>query len=208
MKTFLRLLLVLALAAGIALLAWGNPAWAEGSPGQSFSAPDEGVQAFPERKDDDCNRHWGKNKEKDRYECKDKGSVKPPPKHIVIRATGQYSVGGFCTISIELYDTATTLKASLETYLPRAIPNGAQKVRQGCLLDYYRYNQRIEGLSPSTGSATICFAAPPNKQMTVFFYNLYAPKPTWVQLETTVQDGIACADANKSGIYVSTFQKH
>jgi hypothetical protein len=40
-------------------------------------------------------------------------------------------------------------------------------------------------------SATICFAATPKKKMVIYFHNLYAPPPTWVALETTVQNGIA-----------------
>jgi hypothetical protein len=208
MNTFIRLMLVLALAAGLFLLARESAAWAEGSPEQSLSAPEQGNQSFVDRKDDDCNRGWGKDKEKDKHKCKDKGSVKPPPKHVVIPVTGRYSVGGFCTLDIELNDPAIILNASIETPLPREIPNDAQKVRQGCLLEYYSADQRIDGLPAGAGSATICFAAMPNKQMTLYFYNLYAPNPTWVPLETSTQAGLVCAPGNETGLYVATFLKH
>ena len=57
------------------------------------------------------------------------------------------------------------------------------------------------------GTTIICFAATPNKQMTVYFLNAFASTPEWSPLKTTVEAGKACAVGNASGIYVATFQK-
>jgi hypothetical protein len=53
------------------------------------------------------------------------------------------------------------------------------------------------------GSWTICFAARPKKTMTIYYYpdNLETVGTTWIPLETTVENGIACAPANYSGVY-------
>ena len=135
-----------------------------------------------------------------------KGTVKTPPFDVVIPVTGDYSIGGFCTLSVALNDPALRLEGSLVTPLPGELPDSVQKIRQGCLLTYFRSNQRIDAL-PTGSSTTICFAATPNKEMTVYFYDLYALEPKWVPLETTVEAGIACAPANLSGVYVATFTK-
>jgi hypothetical protein len=137
----------------------------------------------------------------------DKGTVKPPPGTVLIPVTGDYSVGGFCVLSVGLDDPAITLDARLITPLPAGLPDTVQRVRQGCLLTYFHSGERIPALSPEGGSTTICFAAPPPKQATVYFQDTYAPSPEWVPLETTVRAGIACAAANASGTYVATFLK-
>jgi hypothetical protein len=137
----------------------------------------------------------------------DKGTVKPPPGTVLIPVTGDYSVGGFCVLSVGLDDPAIQLDARLITPLPAGLPDTVQRVRQGCLLTYFRSGERISVLPPEDGSTTICFAAPPPKQATVYFHDTYAPDPVWVPLETTVESGIACAPANASGTYVATFLK-
>jgi hypothetical protein len=137
----------------------------------------------------------------------DKGTVKPPPGNIIIRETGEYSVGGFCVLSVVLEDPAILLDARRITPLPAGLPDTVQKVRQGCLLTYFRSGERILALPPESGSATICFAALPKKQMAVYFHNTYDPDPEWVPLETTVESGTVCAPANASGTYVATFLK-
>ena len=219
MKRIFRIILMIIVLLGIVGLARNQVAWAANSSG----APDPASPQLVERSispahGDDCDKPWNKNKDKckdkdkDKHKCKnhkkDCGSVKPPPHQILIPVTGDYSVGGFCTISIALNDPAINLDAGLKTPLPRELPDKVQKVRQGCLLTYYNSDQRINELPADSGNTTICFAATPNKQMTVYFLNMYVAKPQWVPLETTVEAGKACATGNASGIYVATFQKH
>lgn len=202
MNTSVRLLLVLALLTGIAISAGEKTAGADRLPGLSLSAVDRQGRAFPDRKDDDCIKGRGKDKDK----CKEKGTVKPPAREIVITRSGKYSVAGFCMLSIELIDPNITLHARITTPLPGVLPKGVHRIRQGCLLTYYSSNRRIDALSPSSGNTTICFAATPKKEMTIYFYDIYAPNPAWVPVQTTLQDGTACAPGTGSGVYIGTFR--
>ena len=121
--------------------------------------------------------------------------------------TGATGFVGRHLLQLLLDDPAIQLDARLITPLPAGLPDTVQRVRQGCLLTYFRSGERIAALPPDSGSTTICFAAPPPKQATVYFQDTYAPDPVWVPLETTVESGIACAPANASGTYVATFLK-
>jgi hypothetical protein len=220
MKRILRIIILIVVLFGILGLARNQIAWAAHSPENAGGTAVQtiGGSVSPE-KGDNCDEPWNKNKDrckdkdkdKDKDKCKkhreDCGSVKPPPHEVVIPVTGEYSVGGFCTISLTLNDPNINLNASIKSPLPRELPDKVQKVRQGCLLTYYSSNHRLDELPSASGNATICFAASPNKQMTVYFYNLYAANPGWVALETKVEAGKACAQGNASGVYVATFQK-
>jgi hypothetical protein len=191
-------MIMFSLIVGIVFVARNQVAWANQSSDLSLSAREDGQAAVADKKDD-C-----KDKNKNKDKCK--GTVKPPPKDLFIPVTGEYSVGGFCTLSIVLNDPAITLDATIKTPLPSDLPDKVHKVRQGCLLTYYSSDLRIDELSSNSGSATVCFAATPQQQTVVYFHNTYSSNPTWVALETTVQNGIACAAAPKSGVYVATFQ--
>lgn len=134
------------------------------------------------------------------------GTIKPPPQSVVITTSGVYSVGGFCTVNIEILSNTLTAQASVIHPLPRPLPKEVYAVKQGCSLIYYDNQVPVEVLSEGMAKTTICFAALPNKKMVVYFYNSLAATPVWAMLETTVENGIACANANSSGIYVATFQ--
>ena len=201
MYKFIRVLIAISLVMGIVLLAQARVAWANHSVAPSLSAENHEMQSLVPAPGVDCN----KDKDKDKDKCK--GTVKPPSRDIIIPVTGSYSVGGFCTLSVEFSDPEITLDASIEDPLPGELPADVQKIRQGCLLTFYRSNQRLNELPPDLGNTTICFAGIPSKQMLVYFYDIYSPNPGWVALETTDQDGIVCALGNGSGVYVATFQQ-
>jgi len=202
MNKYTRVILFLVLLAGVTALAWNQVAWATPSADQSLSASQDEAPsvALPKKGDDPCILPNGKVKNK----CK--GTVKPPPSDVVVEASGHYSVGGFCPLDIELLDPQTSLHARLETPLPKNLPDGVHKVRQGCRLTYYSDGERVDTLSPAAGSAMICFAGIGKKEMTLHFYDIYSAAPVWVALETTNEDGIACAPGIGSGVYVATFQ--
>lgn len=198
MNKYIRLTIMIILVLGIVFVAQNQVAWANQSADPSLSIEEAHEPSVLPAAKDDCK---DKNKNKDKCD----GTVKPPPKSLFIPVTGEYSVGGFCTLSIVFNDPVITLDATIKTPLPRDLPDQVHKVRQGCLLTYYSSNQRLDELPSNSGSATICFAAIPQQQTVVYFHNTYAPNPTWVALETTVQNGVACAAAPKSGVYVATF---
>jgi hypothetical protein len=217
MKMTFRIILLIAVLFSIIGLAKHQLAWAANLSEKSSQATSPGIEksVWPD-KGDYCDQPRNKHKN----ECKDKrakdyckkhrkecASVKPPPQQILIPVTGEYSVGGFCTLSVTLNDLVIKLDAHIKTPLPADLPDKVHKVRQGCLLTYYSSNQRIDELSTNSGSTTICFAATPGKRMTLYFYSVYSSKPGWVLLETTTASGKACAPGNTSGLYVATFQQ-
>jgi hypothetical protein len=216
MSKAFRVIIMIVVLFGTVGLAWNQVAWAAtGSETTDQATLGQVQQSISPHEDEDCdepeNRDRPRCKEKERHKCKKNpkhcGSVKPPPHRIVIPVTGSYSVGGFCIISIALNDPEVSLIASLSTPLPGELPDRIQKVRQGCLLEYFHAEDRMNELPEDSGNTTICFAATPGKNSTVYFYNLYSPNPTWVALETTVVGGNVCASANESGVYVAAFEK-
>ena len=216
MKRIFRVFIMIAVVLGIVGLARNQVAWAATSPETAdqsvLGQVDESVS--PD-KDDDCDEPENKDRprcqDKDKDKCKKNpkhcGSVKPPPHRITIRASGNYSVGGFCTLSTAWTASDLLLDASIVSPLPRELPDRVQKVRQGCLLEYYSSDERIDEMPEASGTTTICFAATPGHPITIYFDNKYSAEPDWVALETTTNAGTACATANASGVYVATFQK-
>jgi len=156
-------------------------------------------------------------------DASEEGTVKPPPRAVVIAQSGSYSIGGFCTVTVEFLSEDVLAVVFIERPLPRPLPDGVHKVAQACRVTYYKSDVflyqlfpgiflqhmtpdvYLEQLPPEDGSATICFAAMPQKQMSVHFYNTYAAAPVWAPLLTTVGDEGACADGSRSGTYVATF---
>ena len=186
-----RFLIVIALLIGSLALAHNQVAWASKSSDQGLLVENNELQPAFADHDNDYNH----------------GSVKPPPKEIVITKSGTYSVGGFCTITITLTSPDVKAFVRVERLVPLRFPNSFQRIRQGCHVAYYKSGKRINELTPELGSSTICFAATPKKEMKLHFYNIYTHKPSWSALATTVNDGIACAAGNRSGTYVSTYKK-
>jgi hypothetical protein len=195
-------------------------------------APATGPQlSVAQGRDEDCGKYKGgrrdhcekekerqrereKDKEKEWEKCKERkkhddkcGTVKPPRRDLLIPVTGAYSIGGLCTLDVQLIATQISLNTDIQSPLPRDLPDEVQKVLQGCLLTYYRTGARLDQLSSSDGSALVCFAATPEKQMKVYFHDSYSPKPKWTALDTKVDSGIACAEANQSGVYAVTYAK-
>jgi hypothetical protein len=216
MSRAFRVIMMILVLFGTLGLARQQVAWAAISSETTDEATVSDVeQSISPHKDDDCdepeNRDRPRCKEKERDRCKKNpkhcGSVKPPPRIVVIPVTGEYSVGGFCTLSVALNDPDVTLNGSILTPLPGKLPDAIHKIRQGCLLEYFHDEERMNELPAESGNTTICFAATPGKDPTIYFYNMYSPEPQWVPLETTVVGGNACATANESGVYVAAFAK-
>jgi hypothetical protein len=76
------------------------------------------------------------------------------------------------------------------------------------LLRYFLDNNLQYELPSESGEVKVCFAVPPGKEVQIYFYDFYGPRfkggqgqPEWAPLETTIEDGIACAPATTSGSY-------
>jgi hypothetical protein len=139
-----------------------------------------------------------------------KGTVQTPPNEVTITSSGTYAVGGVCLLTAK-YDV-TGLADTVQVEYPtkhytadtQSVPfsdyvNGNLIHFPGCHVIHYK-NQQIQDQmnkgNPKDGTWQICFAAIPDKTMSIYYYNDNLDKTTapWVKLVTTTANGIACAD--------------
>jgi hypothetical protein len=137
------------------------------------------------------------------------GSVVPPPSDITVTESGTYAVGGICAIIIKynINGLSDNIHVQLPTVDTNTVPfpdNQGMLYLPGCHVLHYENSQIKPEMTPAQGSWKICFASRPSKIMTIFFYrdDLTNITPPWVALETTVENGLACAPlADYSGVY-------
>lgn len=141
------------------------------------------------------------------------GSVQPPASRISFAASGTYAVGGVCIIRAE-YKVAGLSNEVFVAYPAQdtesvpfpGVDEGDLLYFPGCHVVHYRDASLKEQMNTDEeeGSWEICFAARPGKEMTIYYYHddLDEATPPWIALETTTQDGLACATvANFTAIY-------
>jgi len=192
MNKYLRIIVVLALVLGIAILAKDNVAWAEPN-----TEADSSVLA-----QDDFS---------DLLAGPEPGSVKPPRPEIKLCEDGVYSVGGVATLRVSQLAPGYCVEASLhnKNFAVGRIPDGAGKtLAKVTFLRVFYQGKFVYEVPPEDGDIEICYAVPPGKQAEIYFYNHYGPRfgegtgqPAWEPLPTTVENGIACAPAQTSGAY-------
>lgn len=155
----------------------------------------------------------------------DGGSVVAPPAKALIEASGTYNVGGICSLIVlykEPYQTDDLHVADALRYDSDPVDDynyadhdtfpdpEALLFQPGCHVLHYRYSKVTHWEKDETlGEWKICFAAQPGYQMTIYNYlgDLAEQASSWVSLETTVEDGLACAPAFYTGVYVPTGKK-
>jgi hypothetical protein len=147
------------------------------------------------------------------------GSVLPPPSRVSFSASGEYAVGGVCIIKA-LYKV-TGLSNDVFVAYPEqdtltvpfpGVDQGDLLFFPGCHVVHFRdanlreqMNIKVENgevvvengepVKEEEGEWEICFAARPGKQMTIYYYqdDLDEVTPPWQPLETTTENGLACA---------------
>ena len=192
MGKYIRVLIVLAVVFGIALLARNKIAWAGPAAGieQAGLAQDQAVPPLDKP---------------------DPGSVKPPPAELVVCEDGVYSVGGVSTLEVQNLAPGYCLAAFLRNHafaLGR-IPDGAGEVLAHItFLRVFHHGRLVHDLPVEDGRVQICYAVPPGKSVQIYFFDFYGPRfgertgqPSWEPLDTTVENGTACAAAQTSGAY-------
>ncbi len=133
------------------------------------------------------------------------GTVKPPADKITITHPGIYAVGGICTLQTQYFvrglsDTVEVEYATdHETEDTKTVDSSEVKgvfYFPGCHVVHYLDNEIQDQMTPDQGHWKICFAAIPDKVMTIYYYldNMTEITPPWTALETTTKNGIACAD--------------
>jgi hypothetical protein len=193
MKNKIGLLIVCALILGTILLARNNTAWA-GTAGDAVSLESQ-AQIDP-------SAQLGNT---------EKGTVKPPPSETKFCESGLYSVGGVATFNVHSLAPGYCLEAFLhnKNFALGRIPEGAGSILANVtFLRVYYHGRFVYEVPSEDGDIEICFAVPPDKQAQIYFYNHYGPRfgkgngqPSWEPLQTTVEDGLACATAQTSGAY-------
>ena len=78
-------------------------------------------------------------------------------------------------------------------------PNETQRYLAGvCQLTFVKQGKGVTDITPDDAVVKVCFAAVPNTTDKIYVYDDHQ----WFALETTVENGLACAPATKTGKYV------
>ena len=143
-----------------------------------------------------------------------KGTVQPPPYFTQITQSGTKGIGGICSLEalykVDNLTDDTFVEFPVEENLIVNFPdNGDILFFPGCHVLHYEKSVVQKQMGNEKGTWTICFAAPPNKQMTIYYYESMVHiddheniTPPWEPLPTTVENGLACAPAEYTGVYV------
>jgi hypothetical protein len=133
------------------------------------------------------------------------GSVVAPPKKVTILTSGTYSVGGICTIEAlyKIKGLSDTVEVEFGndhlTEETLKVPSDVVKgvfYFPGCHVLHYLDAKIQDQMTSDQGDWRICFAAIPDKIMTIYYYqdDLTDILPPWKALDTTTENGKACAD--------------
>ena len=142
----------------------------------------------------------------------DPGTVKPPPPDINVCVPGSYSLTAISSVVVNALAPGYCLHAYLwrHGFAIGQIPGGAGRILADVTFVEFFNNGSFVYEAPSPdNSVQVCYAVPSGMQAQIYFFDHYGPKfghphsgqPGWVPLETTVQNGIACATAQTSGAY-------
>ncbi|HMB21840.1 MAG TPA: hypothetical protein VKP08_03360 [Anaerolineales bacterium] len=137
------------------------------------------------------------------------GSVVTPPSDVEISATGTYSAGGICSAIVKYYvpGLGDSLHVQFPTENTHIVPfpdNEDLLYLPGCHFLHYRDGKVKQSMTRDEGEWEICFAAIPSKETTIYYYrdDNTLVNPPWTALETTTEDGMACAPlADFSAVY-------
>jgi hypothetical protein len=129
------------------------------------------------------------------------GSVIPPPSKITIYNSGTYPVGGICLIKTEYY--ISNLMDTVEVQYPEEdtlkVPtDNVDGIIHypGCHVLHFKDLKIKDVMTRQEGKWQICFAAIPEKIMTIYYYmdNDTNITPPWMPLVSTTENGMVCAD--------------
>lgn len=142
------------------------------------------------------------------------GTVRPPSPSVLIPQTGEFAIGGVCTFIVEYYVSGLSnevyveenVEVSANVHFP---DNEGLLYLPGCHVLHYKRGSLVDDVTTDEGRWKICFAAIPDKQTTIYFYyadgDVSPVTSVWEPLETTIEDGMACAPlTNFTGVYAPT----
>ena len=180
MKKYIQLFVVFVLVLTVIGLAQNNSAWA-GKPSIEDS---------------------------DQAETQNLIKFDPKPPATEITETGIYNIGGICTIDVEYLENSGlsgVVDIDVPTDFSSAIPFGyiGDLYLPGCHIVHYKNDKVVREISTDDGSSQVCFAERPEVELTIYYYyeEPFTASQIWMELETTHEDGFACASAIYTGEY-------
>ena len=141
------------------------------------------------------------------------GTVRPPspPNTGRIRRSGTYNIGGVASFIVKYksprFSNVVHVERNVDVSANVPFPDDAGLLRlPGVHVFHYKSNKLIPDVTAADGSWKICFAAIPDKETTIYFYyangeTAGSVKSDWAPLETTIENGMACAPAYHTGVY-------
>jgi hypothetical protein len=139
------------------------------------------------------------------------GANSPLQTRIVITGSGDYNVGGICTLTIEFKGTSVLqVKADAEIPLEESMkvpyPGEGELFRPGCHVVHVKGDKVVEEFDSADGTAKICFGASPEMQMKIYYYQdaPFTTSPAFIELGATLEDNgrLICASAPYTGVYM------
>jgi hypothetical protein len=133
------------------------------------------------------------------------GSVQTPPTEVTITQPGTFAIGGICTMQVKYNIKGLSDVVAIEfanSHMTQDTLTVPPDVVQGvfyfpgCHVVHYLNTVIQDTVTPQQGDWQICFAAIPDKVMTIYYYrdDLTDIVPPWTALESTTQAGKVCAD--------------
>ena len=206
MKQVMRILIVFALVLVGVLLARNNSVWAGAADDNASIAAQPQVDTSLQQ-----GNLVKKRKHKKDHDDHGKGTVKPPHGHIKTCHDGDYSVGGVVILRVINLEDDICLDLELEKngFAIGRLPKDAGKLLTSRVVKRIYLHNHLQYQFPKPDDRVqTCFAAPPNKEVKIYFFDYYGPRfkerreqPSWEPLDTTVEDGLACAYTDTSGVY-------
>ena len=139
------------------------------------------------------------------------GANSPLPTHIVISGSGNYNVGGVCTLTIEFKSTSPMqVKADAEIPIPESmkVPFGGEGelFRPGCHVAHVKEDKVIQELANADGTSKVCFGANPEMKMKIYYYldKPFTTSPVFIEIASALEDNgrLICASAPYTGVYM------
>lgn len=192
MKKVIQFIVIVASVLAILWIARNNPVWARQSPaasvdGAAVNKPAD-IQAMPVVP-----------------VSEETVNFSPQANKVAISQSGVYYVGGLCMLDISYNQTSglrdeVDVDVTLEESLKVQYGYEGGLNLPGCHLVHYKSDQVVAQANSVDGNWKVCFVEPPEVNMTVYYYPDESPT-NWAALETTHENGLACASALYTGQY-------
>jgi len=191
-QKYLRVIIVMIALIGIAVLAKNQVAWA-GPATETKQVNDLGQTQFS----------ISLNKP-------NPGSVNPPPSSFRGCENDLHSVAGVFTVEIKDLKPGYCVEVELSdpAYVGRIPEDAGKTLADMGIFRIYFHGDLVYELPMADGSIQTCFAIPPKKQALIYFYDFFGERfekrtsqPLWEKIDNTIDQNVACAFTQKSGMY-------